>query len=453
MRKIEGEELGVQIREQRERAGMVQRELAVLLGVSQKSVSRMELGGPVTVSPDVFDKLALFLVDQHDVKPTRRVVIVGGHRGVVDGSFSERLREHGVEVGGWIETFAASGGSFPSWADGAIIMRSSPHSLVEKAKSVAKSAGIPFAVVDHRWTKAEKFLRHEGFLPKLVEASIVPEAEERYTASDGTRPTTGWLTASDAAEWELPGVSWDDMKGALPPPTLFRESGDKGNDAAIVQCWRERDVKRVRDELLHLSEEPEVQKIESVVTFPAEPQEQPFSTSFQHVFGAQGWGEPEPLVWSSTRGWTRARGVSMPAPHSEDSADTGPLAAAYADMSDAIARWADLRSGVADRQELARLREQVDLLKTHVGVLELELADEKDKLAVERADNLNLARDLREQEIAQQAWDEHRMQLTNIAQVATRERAETYDQLQAVEKELEAHRARAATLKALLGGL
>lgn len=136
-----------------------------------------------------------------------KVLLIGGVQ-KIDGGFASRLNARGVEVGGWWEAKARAVQSdtvLPSWCQGVVAFKTlCSHTQIDLAKELAKGAGVPVAIVDHKWARAERILEETGILPcHAPQGAEMPQADTLpdQTGNDAPQPEMeGLLTRAEVAE-------------------------------------------------------------------------------------------------------------------------------------------------------------------------------------------------------------------------------------------------------------
>ncbi len=110
-----------------------------------------------------------------------RVAIIGGEKSLVDGNWSRRLTDHGLDVVcHHHDKNRKKMMAIPSSAEGVIIIRDmARHQMTDAAKVEAAKRGIPVAAVPRKWSKAEPILRTQGILPAVTTPSKLPPVKER----------------------------------------------------------------------------------------------------------------------------------------------------------------------------------------------------------------------------------------------------------------------------------
>ena len=94
---------------------------------------------------------------------TKKALVVGGADSLVRGNFGKKLAEYGVEVDTHYNAYDGGGNltGVPATCDVVIIIKDNAinHAMSDKAKDLAKLAGVPFAIVQRKWSLAEPLLR------------------------------------------------------------------------------------------------------------------------------------------------------------------------------------------------------------------------------------------------------------------------------------------------------
>jgi len=109
-----------------------------------------------------------------------KVLVVGGPRQVMQ-AFFEHLEEEGISVLEYQEDLPCNA---PLGAEGIININSMcSHKLSNWAKDTADKLGIPYASVDHKWSKARPILIARGFITAVVPAT--PQ-EAGMSSANGT---------------------------------------------------------------------------------------------------------------------------------------------------------------------------------------------------------------------------------------------------------------------------
>jgi hypothetical protein len=105
-----------------------------------------------------------------------RVAIIGGEKSLVEGNWSRRLEENGLElVVHHHDKNRAKMIPIPQSAEGIIVIRDmTRHRMSEPAKEEADKRGLPYAAVPRKWSKAEPILRMQGILPEATDNVVAP---------------------------------------------------------------------------------------------------------------------------------------------------------------------------------------------------------------------------------------------------------------------------------------
>lgn len=388
-------DLGNQLKAYRQLTGMTQRELAEKLDSSAPNISRLEADGPV--SEDLRARSQAFLDHKPEVAPpsepptTRRILLVGGGKFTGVTQFIGRLESVGMLVVKHLPTFPASYTALQAHIDGVVVFTSSPHTVANKAKALCAAAGVPVVCVDQHWSKALPALMRDGLV--TLDQTVPLEMKklvDRFVGMKGDGEA--WVDHDAAMLMFTAGT--DRERAALYLPEAKQFGDGCGYPASAVR----RAIDLVKKQAITEARQAERER---------EAAEKKSLTPVVDATPLSIFGDAQPVTWSVASSprvkqeklKRRSTTLHLPMTYAmpEEPLLTWSVSARRTDEQD---YWADVIKALEDwgaykGKQGEASSEQIDLLKTHIGVLEIELQDEKAKSearAVKAADAWNHVR-------------------------------------------------------------